>query len=200
MRSASSPHTKQKALKSADFKAFGAAGQIRLHFFSLAGDREKKSRYSPVFALAHAGPTGACVHDSNLPAGQIRTATAHSACALYPVMPDPLAQKVGSSNTDGHEKSTAGPLGLRCFSGAAGQIRTATAHSAYALYPVMPDPLGFASLKRSAVRILTDTKKAAAPMGRLLFWSCWADSNCRPHPYQGCALPTELQQQSTCPF
>ena len=29
MRSASSPHAKQKALKSADFKAFGAAGQIR---------------------------------------------------------------------------------------------------------------------------------------------------------------------------
>ena len=36
-------------------------------------------------------------------------------------------------------------------------------------------------------------------MGRLLSWSCWADSNCRPHPYQGCALPTELQQQSSCP-
>ena len=32
------------------------------------------------------------------------------------------------------------------------------------------------------------------------FWSCWADSNCRPHPYQGCALPTELQQQSLCPL
>ena len=30
---------------------------------------------------------------------------------------------------------------------------------------------------------------------RELVWSCWADSNCRPHPYQGCALPTELQQQ-----
>ena len=28
-----------------------------------------------------------------------------------------------------------------------------------------------------------------------VFWSCWADSNRRPHPYQGCALPTELQQQ-----
>ena len=27
------------------------------------------------------------------------------------------------------------------------------------------------------------------------FWSCWADLNRRPHPYQGCALPTELQQQ-----
>ena len=26
-------------------------------------------------------------------------------------------------------------------------------------------------------------------------WSCWADSNRRPHPYQGCALPTELQQR-----
>ena len=30
------------------------------------------------------------------------------------------------------------------------------------------------------------------------FWSCWADSNCRPHPYQGCALPTELYQHD-CP-
>ena len=28
------------------------------------------------------------------------------------------------------------------------------------------------------------------------FWSCWADSNRRPHPYQGCALPTELQQHN----
>jgi hypothetical protein len=23
-------------------------------------------------------------------------------------------------------------------------------------------------------------------------WSCYPDSNWRPHPYQGCALPTEL--------
>ncbi len=28
------------------------------------------------------------------------------------------------------------------------------------------------------------------------FWSCWADLNRRPHPYQGCALPTELQQHN----
>ena len=27
------------------------------------------------------------------------------------------------------------------------------------------------------------------------FWSCYPDLNRRPHPYQGCALPTELQQQ-----
>ena len=27
------------------------------------------------------------------------------------------------------------------------------------------------------------------------FWSCWADLNRRHHPYQGCALPTELQQR-----
>ena len=71
MRSASSPHTKQKALKSADFKAFGAAGQIR-------------------------------------------TATAHSACALYVVMPIPLGfaslKKVGSSNTDNTRKT---PQALR---------------------------------------------------------------------------------------
>ena len=25
-----------------------------------------------------------------------------------------------------------------------------------------------------------------------LFWSCYPDSNWGPHPYQGCALPTEL--------
>ena len=29
---------------------------------------------------------------------------------------------------------------------------------------------------------------------RVRVWSCWADLNRRPHPYQGCALPTELQQ------
>ena len=38
-------------------------------------------------------------------------------------------------------------------------------------------------------------KKHRKPKFSMLFWSCWADSNCRPHPYQGCALPTELQQQ-----
>ena len=27
------------------------------------------------------------------------------------------------------------------------------------------------------------------------FWSCYPDSNWGPHPYQGCALPTELQQR-----
>ena len=26
----------------------------------------------------------------------------------------------------------------------------------------------------------------------VLLWSCYPDSNWRPHPYQGCALPTEL--------
>ena len=30
-------------------------------------------------------------------------------------------------------------------------------------------------------------------------WSCWADLNRRPHPYQGCALPTELQQHKWRP-
>ena len=47
---------------------------------------------------------------------------------------------------------------------------------------------------------LPRAQKSRYPNGYLLFWSCWADSNCRPHPYQGCALPTELQQQSTCPL
>ena len=46
-------------------------GSIRLLFFSLAGDREKKASCSPVFVLAHAIPTGlavflwSCRADSN---------------------------------------------------------------------------------------------------------------------------------------
>ena len=38
-------------------------------------------------------------------------------------------------------------------------------------------------------------KRLETLVSSLKCWSCWADSNCRPHPYQGCALPTELQQQ-----
>ena len=55
---------------------------------------------------------------------------------------------------------------------------------------------------RQLTHILTHTifsvfapKKHRKPKFSMLFWSCWADSNCRPHPYQGCALPTELQQR-----
>ena len=43
-------------------------------------------------------------------------------------------------------------------------------------------------------------QKRRYPNGYLRFWSCWADSNCRPHPYQGCALPTELQQRKDMPL
>ena len=39
-------------------------------------------------------------------------------------------------------------------------------------------------------------KKAPKTEAFDAFWSCWADSNRRPHPYQGCALPTELQQHN----
>ena len=39
------------------------------------------------------------------------------------------------------------------------------------------------------------TKKHAIPMElRAVFWSCLLDSNQRPLPYQGSALPTELKQ------
>ena len=65
------------------------------------------------------------------------------------------------------------------------------------------DPLRFAALNvpyghGSAVRIPRQKQNDLRPKGHRSFWSCWADSNCRPHPYQGCALPTELQQH-TCP-
>ena len=39
------------------------------------------------------------------------------------------------------------------------------------------------------------TKKHAIPMElRAVIWSCLLDSNQRPLPYQGSALPTELKQ------
>ena len=50
----------------------------------------------------------------------------------------------------------------------------------------------FQSSRRYAPR--QQLQKEAHPCGCASFWSCWADSNRRPHPYQGCALPTELQQ------
>ena len=85
-----------------------------------------------------------------------------------------------------------------CF-GAAGQIRTATAHSADALYTVMPIPRAALAQRGRQFECQTTIKKNGEEKSSPLFWSCWADSNCRPHPYQGCALPTELQQQSSCP-
>ena len=36
-----------------------------------------------------------------------------------------------------------------------------------------------------------------AAIRRRQYWSPGADLNCRPHPYQGCALPTELPGQNS---
>ena len=50
---------------------------------------------------------------------------------------------------------------------------------------------------QNRIRLKSCKKKETTPeilRFQVLFWSCWADSNRRPHPYQGCALPTELQQ------
>ena len=56
------------------------------------------------------------------------------------------------------------------------------------------------SLKgKDALSYLQNTKQKASKPKFQGFWSCWADLNRRPHPYQGCALPTELQQH-ICPL
>ena len=50
--------------------------------------------------------------------------------------------------------------------------------------------------KSEHLRSFAEKEKTSKPLRFQGFlWSCWADSNCRPHPYQGCALPTELQQR-----
>ena len=45
------------------------------------------------------------------------------------------------------------------------------------------------------VKQLFATKKSPKTEVFGALWSCYPDLNRRPHPYQGCALPTELQQQ-----
>ena len=66
----------------------------------------------------------------------------------------------------------------------------------YWFFQTLPKPS-----KKPENEIATKTKEKALILtdnqlkSRLFSWSCWADSNCRPHPYQGCALPTELQQR-----
>ena len=40
--------------------------------------------------------------------------------------------------------------------------------------------------------LYTTKKPRSVSASRRLSWSCYPDSNWRPHPYQGCALPTEL--------
>ena len=44
-------------------------------------------------------------------------------------------------------------------------------------------------------KIKIRNKKALKTEVFKAFWSCYPDLNWGPHPYQGCALPTELQQQ-----
>ena len=48
--------------------------------------------------------------------------------------------------------------------------------------------------RRSSRDAKVNENKKASIFIDAFSWSCWADSNRRPHPYQGCALPTELQQ------
>ena len=74
MRSAVYTKRKKKALKSADFKAFGAAGQYSFAL-SFREGAERQSGYLPVCALATAQATGLCDFDSNLPAAERKTAT-----------------------------------------------------------------------------------------------------------------------------
>ena len=124
-----------------------AAGQHSSAFsFSRGGSKKRIKVFASVC-------TGSCrppawpadmIRNRLADARRFRTATAHSAYALYVVMPIPLAalaQKGRQFEYRQHEKNTAGHTGLRCFSGAAGQIRTATAHIAYAMCTVMPFPL-----------------------------------------------------------
>ena len=55
-------------------------------------------------------------------------------------------------------------------------------------------------MAENSLKVLKTKEKTPKPLSLdANSWSCWADSNRRPHPYQGCALPTELQQQTWRP-
>ena len=53
-------------------------------------------------------------------------------------------------------------------------------------------PSPFLTLQKS---IRKQAKTAQILRFERFLWSCYPDLNRRPHPYQGCALPTELQQR-----
>ena len=61
----------------------------------------------------------------------------------------------------------------------------------------MSNPVFHASAATTicGLKVMKVKQKAPKPLSfDAECWSCWADLNRRPHPYQGCALPTELQQ------
>lgn len=51
-------------------------------------------------------------------------------------------------------------------------------------------------LLSKAISSLYNKKTLKSEDSSAFCWSCWADSNRRPHPYQGCALPTVPHQHS----
>ncbi len=56
-------------------------------------------------------------------------------------------------------------------------------------------------MKSTPLGVLFDAKnKKDYRIFDSLFWSCLAESNCRPLPYQGSALPSELRQQACLSF
>ena len=153
-----------------------AAGQHSSAFsFSRGGSKKRIKVFASVC-------TGSCrppawpadmIRNRLADARRFRTATAHSAYALYVVMPIPLAalaQKGRQFEYRQHEKNTAGHTGLRCFSGAAGQIRTATAHIAYAMCTVMPFPLAALAQKGRQFKCQTTIKKNGEEKSSPLFF------------------------------
>gem|GEM_PF-2468039 len=137
-------------------------------------------------------------------AGQIRTAGCPPLRGrIRAVPPAPRAQRalrarVGSSNSNPCKRKRRGPLSSPFSLELLGRFelpdacRFATASALFRPLRGLNVPSGHGS----AVRIPTPAKENGEDLCPLRFlWSCWADSNCRPHPYQGCALPTELQQR-----
>ena len=169
---------------------FGAAGQIRLHFFSLTTRSEsfragRSGKEIMVFASVCTGSCRPPVWPADMiricpynakkqpsqwddclfgAAGQIRTATAHSAYALCAVMPFPLAAlaRLGRQFESRPSRKKQPPQRGDCFSGADSQIRT-----------------GDLILTKDALYLLSYISKYYAPPGGAL-WRPRRDLNPRP--------------------
>ena len=123
---------------------FGAAGQIRLHFFSLTTRSEsfRAGRSGKEIMVFASVCTGSC-RPPVWPADMIRIC--------------PYNAKKQPSQWDD------------CLFGAAGQIRTATAHSAYALCAVMPFPLALLAQLEVGSSISRHMQKSGRPDGATAF-------------------------------
>ena len=99
--------------------------------------------------------------------------------------------RTGKDSATG-ETSTTGDSGKVAPAKSGGRARNRTEVHGFAIRCITTLPLGQADRFSHPDADLAETGNPAGSRGFLKIWSGKRDSNSRPQPWQGCALPTEL--------